>query len=116
MWEDILKVDMEEADRFNAKRNAKNYSDEDFLHEVAHQFRYVKKKIETVYYPYYDDDRKDKYRILAKKSYRFLKEKNLKMALKGIRGIKKMVNQFDLPALDYVIEMLEHRINPEGDY
>ncbi len=35
---------------------------------------------------------------------------NYEMALKGIKSIKDMVNQFDLPELDYVIEMLEHRI------
>lgn len=105
MWEDILKR------RLNAKRDAESYSDYDFLNEVAHQFRQVKRKIETVYYPYYDEDRKDKFRILGNKTYRFLKNKDFRKALRGVKGIKEMVNQFDLPALDYVIEMLEIKGN-----
>lgn len=105
MWEDILKR------KLNAERDAQNFSDYDFLNEVAHQFRYVKRKIKAVYYPHYDDDRKEKFDILSSKTYRFLKNKDLRKALRGVNGIKKMVNQFDLPALDYVIEMLENRLH-----
>lgn len=104
MWEDILKR------RLNAKRDAESFGDDDFLNEVAHQFRYVKEKIETLYYPYYDEDRKDEFRILGNKTYRFLMNRDFRKALRGVKGIKKMVNQFDLPALDYVIEMLEYRL------
>ena len=107
MWEDILKR------RFNAKQDAEDLVDEDFLNGVAHQFLDVKEKIEELYYPYYDEDRKDRFDILRNKTYRFLLNRNYRKALKGAKGIKKMVNQFNLPALDYVIEMLEYRLERE---
>ncbi len=104
MWQDVIKR------KLNAERDAERYGEDDFLNEVAHQFRYVKRKIKAVYYPHFDEDRKEKFDILASKTYRFLKKKDLRKALRGVNGIKKMVNQFDLPALDYVREMLENRL------
>ena len=107
MWQDVVKR------RFNAKRDAEIYDDDSFLNEVAHQFINVKEKIEALYYPYYDEDRKDRFHILRNKTYRFLMNRDFRKALRGMKGIKKMVNQFDLPALDYVIEMLEYKLERE---
>lgn len=104
MWKDIIKR------RLNAERDAENYNDYEFNDVVGDEFDYVMIEIKKRYYSYFDEDRKEKFDILARKTYRFLTKFDYRKTLRGVNAIKKMVNQFDLPALDYVIEMLEYRL------
>jgi hypothetical protein len=103
MWEDILK-------RRNAKQDAEDLIDEDFIDVAEGYYSIAISEIRRMYYKYFNEDNQEKFDLLRIKTARFLAQDNYEMTLKGVKGIKKMVNQFDLPELDYLIEMLEHRI------
>jgi len=103
MWEDILK-------KRNAKQDAEDLVDEDFIDVAEGYYAIAMTEIRRMYYKHFNEDNQEKFDMLRIKSARFLTQDNYEMTLKGIKGIKNMVNQFDLPELDYLIEMLEHRI------
>ena len=103
MWEDIIK-------KRNAKQDAEDLIDEDFIDVAENYFAIAMTEIRRMYYKYFNEDNQEKFDMLRIKARRFFMQDNYEMALKGIKSIKDMVNQFDLPELDYVIEMLEHRI------
>ena len=103
MWEDIIK-------KRNAKQDAKDLIDEDFIDVAEGYYTIAVSEIRRMYYKYFNEDNQEKFDILRIKAGRFLMQDDYEKALKGIKAIKKMVNHFDLPELDHLIEMLEHRI------
>ena len=103
MWEDIIK-------KRNAKQDAEDLIDEDFIDVAEGYYATAMTEIRRMYYKHFNEDNQEKFDMLRIKARRFFMQDNYEMALKGIKSIKDMVNQFDLPELDYVIEMLEHRI------
>ena len=100
MWEDILK-------RRDARQYVESLDDYDFNDVVGNEFDYVMAGIKKKYYPYYDEDRKEKFDILISKTGRFLNQFDYRRTLRGVKGVKKMVDQFNLPDLDFIIEILE---------
>lgn len=103
MWEDIIK-------RRNAKQDAEELGNEDFADVAEGYYSIAITEIRRMYYKYFNEDNQEKFDMLRIKAGRFLMQERYQMALKGIESIKDMVNQFKLPELDYLIEMLEHRI------
>lgn len=105
MWEDILK-------RRDARQYAEGFeNDNEFNDVIGDEFDYVMGGIKEKYYRHFDEDRKEYFDILIHKTGRFLNQFDYRRTLRGVKGVKKMVNQFDLPDLDFLIEVLELKAN-----
>jgi hypothetical protein len=104
MWEDIIK-------RRTARQYVEGFNDNEFNDVVGDEFDYVVGEIKEKYYLHFDEDRKEKFDILIHKTGRFLNRFDYRKTLRGIKGVKKMVNQFDLPDLDFLIEVVELKEN-----
>ena len=100
MWENIIK-------KRDARQTVESLNDYDFNDVVGDEFDYVMIEIKKRYYSYFDEDRKEKFDMLIHKTGRFLTKFDYRKTLRGVKGVKKLVNQFDLPDLDYLIELLE---------
>jgi len=109
MWEDIIK-------KRNAKQDAEDLNDEDFMDVAVGYYSIAITEIRRMYYKYFTEDNQEKFDMLRIKSMRRLSRGQYRGAIKGIKVIKEMVNQFDLPELDYLIELLEHRIERNPNY
>jgi hypothetical protein len=110
MWEDIIK-------RRNAKQDAEELLEEDFLDVAEGYYAIAMTEIRRMYFKHFNEDNQEKFDKLRIKSHRTLLRGRYGGAIKGIKGIKEMVNQFNLPELDYLIEMLEHKLNqPQTNY
>jgi hypothetical protein len=108
MWENVIKKD--------AKRDADSFNDEDFNEVTGDRFDYIIGEIRRLYYPHYNEDNKEKFDMLRIRTVRFINQFNYRKTIRGLKGIKKMVNQFKLPELDYLIEMLEHKMERNPNY
>tara|TARA_R100001460_G_scaffold108280_1_gene158943 strand:+ start:851 stop:1183 length:333 start_codon:yes stop_codon:yes gene_type:complete len=100
MWQDVIKIR-------DARQTVERLDDYDFNDVIGSEFDYVMVGIRKKYYPHFDEDRKEKFDMLIHKTGRFLNQFDYRKTLRGVKGVKKMVNQFDLPDLDYLIELLE---------
>ena len=104
MWEDILK-------RRSARETVAALDDYDFNDVVGSELDYVVAGIKTKYYPHYTDERKQRFDSKARRASRFINQFDYIKALRIVKRIKGMVEQFDLPELDYLIELLEIKGN-----
>ena len=103
MWEDIIK-------RRDAKQDAEELGNEDFVDVAEGYYAIAMTEIRRMYFKHFNEDNQEKFDMLRIKSGRFLTQDRYQMALKGLKSIKDMVSFAKLPELDYLIEMLEHRI------
>lgn len=100
MWQDVIK-------KRNAKQDFESLNDEDLNEVTGSEFDYIIGEIRRLYYPHFNEDNKEKFDLLRKRTSRFLNQYDYRKTLRGVKGVKKMVNQFNLPELDYLIELLE---------
>tara|TARA_R100001510_G_scaffold57638_1_gene66576 strand:- start:500 stop:832 length:333 start_codon:yes stop_codon:yes gene_type:complete len=104
MWEDILK-------RRSARETVEGLDDYDFNDVIGSELGYVMAGIKNKYYPHYTDERKERFDARVRKAGRYINQFEYIKALRIVRRIKEMVDQFNLPELDYLIEMLEIKGN-----
>ena len=105
MWEDILKL-RGLRNRRSARETVAVLDDYDFNDVVGSEFDYVMAGIMKKYYPHYTDERQQRFKARARKASRYINQFDYIKALRIVKRIKGMVEQFDLPELDYLIELL----------
>ena len=104
MWEDILK-------RRSARETVESLDDYDLNDVIGSELGYVMAGIHNKYYPYYTDERKQRFDARARKALGYIEQFEYIKALRILKRIKGMVEQFDLPDLDYLIELVEIKGN-----
>ena len=88
-----------------------SYFSYDFNDVVGSELGYVMAGIKKKYYPHYTDERKERFSSRIRRASRFINQFDYIKALRIVKRIKGMVEQFDLPELDYLIELLEIKGN-----
>ena len=104
MWEDIIK-------RRSARQTVESLDDYDFNDVVGSELDYVVAGIKEKYYPHYTDERKERFDSRVRRASRYINQFDYIKALRLMKRVKGMVEQFDLPELDYLIELLEIKGN-----
>ena len=104
MWEDILK-------RRTPRQVAESLDGDDFNDFVGDELDYVVAEIKNKYYPYYTDERKQRFDARVSKVGTYINRFEYIKALRILRRIKGMVEQFNLPDLDYLIQVVEIKGN-----
>ena len=110
MWEDILKL-RGLANRRSARETVAALDDYDFNDVVGSEFDYVIAGIKKKYYPHYTDERKQRFDSRVRRASQYINQFDYIKALRKMKRVKGMVEQFDLPELDYLIELLEIKGN-----
>lgn len=108
MWEDIIR-------KRSARETVERYDDYEFNDLVGSEFDYVIAGIKKLYYPYFRQDRQDRFNRRVSKAGDYINQFAYIKALRILKKIRYMVSQFKegdvLPEFDYLIELLQIKGN-----